>query len=312
MTANCPICNGTGTVERHLSQAEISAGLNAVFAVPPPPGVIAGGYDLVRCATCDLVYADPMQAGDTAFYEWLTGFAKYHAHDRWEWDQVKQILSADPRPVRLLELGAGRGDFLAEMATLPTVQASGIDLSETSVAAARTRGLDVRHAALEDVVGDEAATYDVVVLSHVLEHVGEPLQLMMDVKRLLAAGGRVLFSVPYSPMSREYLHDDVMNLPPHHMTRWNMVALEGLARVTGLSLETWMPKAKRPWKRALKHTCDQVAGEGRVRGLARLPVILANLGTFRRVLADHQARGRVNGQMAADTILVSLKVRPPA
>ncbi|MEQ9682513.1 MAG: hypothetical protein RLO49_07380, partial [Rhodospirillales bacterium] len=58
--------------------------------------------------------------------------------------------------------------------------------------------------------------------------------------------------------------------------------------------------------RALKHTCDKVVGESRVSGLARLPVVLANWGDFRRILADHWNRERVGGQMAADTILVSL------
>lgn len=217
------------------------------------------------------------------------------------------MLRAEARPLRLLELGAGQGDFLATLGDLADVTAEGIDLSERSVAKARARGLAVRKATLEQVIVEAAEIYDAVVLSHVLEHVATPGALMGAVKNLLAPGGRILFSLPYSPMSREYLHDDVMNLPPHHMTRWNIRALEGLARVLDLSLETWMPKAKAPWKRALKHTCDKVRGEGRVRGLARLPVVLANWGTFRRVLADHRARERVGGQMAADTILVSLR-----
>ncbi|MEK9672221.1 MAG: class I SAM-dependent methyltransferase [Rhodospirillaceae bacterium] len=294
-------------MQRRITADEIRTGLAAVFAADPPAAAVPDDFDLCACRGCGLVYADPMTAGSAALYDWLTGFEKYHAHDRWEWDRLKDILRGEGRPIRLLELGAGRGDFLAELADLRTVAASGIDLSASSAAAARARGLDVRHAALEDILDGEAETYDAVVLSHVLEHVGDPLGLMAGVTRLLAPGGRVLFSVPYSPMSREYLHDDVMNLPPHHMTRWNALSLDGLARVTGMTLETRMPKAKRPWKRALKHTCDIAAGEGRVRGLARLPVILANVGTFRRVLADHQNRERVGGQMAADTILVSLK-----
>jgi len=220
---------------------------------------------------------------------------------------VIDLLAAEARPLRLLELGAGQGDFLETLKDLPRVTAQGIDLSESSVKKAQARGLDVRRESLERVIVDAAGTYDAVVLSHVLEHVATPGALMGAVRNLLAPKGRILFSVPYSPMSREYLHDDVMNLPPHHMTRWNIQALDGLARVLGLELETWMPKAKAPWKRALKHTCDKVRGEGRVRGLARLPVVLANWGEFRRILADHRGRERVGGQMAGDTILVSLR-----
>lgn len=307
MTTSCPICAGTGAPVRPLPADEIAAGLTAVFGRIPPAGAIPCDYVLARCTACGLVYGDPMTAGGPALYAWLTSFAKYHAQGRWEWARMKQILADEGRPLRLLELGAGQGDFLASLADLPQVTARGIDLSDESVQAARARGLDVRRASVEDVVQKEAGRHDVVVLSHVLEHVGDPLRLMRGIVRLLAPRGRALFSLPYSPMSREYLHDDVMNLPPHHMTRWNIGALEALAHITGLELETWMPEAKSPWKRALKHTCDQVAGEGRVRGLLRLPVVLANLGTFRKILAAHKAREVVNGRPAADTILVSLR-----
>lgn len=307
MTAKCPVCSGPGAAIRRLGADEIAHGLAAVFGQSPPAGAVPGDYDIVRCADCALVYADPMQAGGAALYDWLTSFPKYHAQGRWEWARIKEVLAAEARPLRLLELGAGQGDFLETLKDLPQVTAQGIDLSESSVKKAQARGLDVRRESLEQVIVDAAGTYDAVVLSHVLEHVATPGALMGAVRNLLAPKGRILFSVPYSPMSREYLHDDVMNLPPHHMTRWNIQALDGLARVLGLDLETWMPKAKAPWKRALKHTCDKVRGEGRVRGLARLPVVLANWGEFRRILADHRNRERVGGQMAADTILVSLK-----
>jgi SAM-dependent methyltransferase len=305
--AKCPVCSGAGRVIRHLPAAELARGLEAVFAAAPPADAIPCDYDLAECGGCGLVYADPMRAGGAALYDWLTSFAKYHAQGRWEWAKLKDLLTAEGRPLRLLELGAGQGDFLETLKDLDRVSAQGIDLSESSVRKAQARGLDVRRASLEDVIVEAAGTYDAVVLSHVLEHVATPGALMGAVKNLLAPGGRILFSVPYSPMSREYLHDDVMNLPPHHMTRWNIRALEGLSKVTGLALETWMPKAKAPWKRALKHTCDKLRGEGRVRGLARLPVVLANWGTFRKVLADHNARERIGGQMAADTVLVSLR-----
>ena len=306
-TGKCPVCSGAGRVLRRLPAGEIAEGLHAVFGKAPPPEAVPCDYDIAECAACGLVYADPMRAGGAVLYDWLTSFPKYHAQGRWEWAKLKDLVQGEGRPIRLLELGAGQGDFLATLKELPQVTAQGIDLSESSAAKARARGLDVRRASLEDVIVEAAGTYDAVVLSHVLEHVATPGALMGAVANLLAPGGRILFSVPYSPMSREYLHDDVMNLPPHHMTRWSIRALEGLSRVTGLSLETWMPKAKAPWKRALKHTCDKLRGEGRVRGLARLPVILANWGEFRRILCDHQNRERVDGRAAADTILVSLK-----
>jgi SAM-dependent methyltransferase len=260
---------------------------------------------MCRCEACDLVFADPMRAGDAAFYRWVTSFPHYHAEDRWEWGALRQVLSARG-PTRLLELGCGEGIFLASLAGLKNVDAEGIDLSEASAAAARARGLNVRCISLEAVL-KENRRFDVIFMSHVLEHVEGPRKIVLDCKPLLEPGGEIVFSVPYSPTSREYGELDIMNLPPHHLTRWNRTSLTRLAEIAGLTLSVAMRRPKPVLKRAIGYTVERATGDPRRAGLFRsLSIVLSRPRLFADAVRLFLAREKVGGRRAADEILVRL------
>lgn len=73
---------------------------------------------------------------------------------------------------RLLEIGFDRGDMLEQMSSLGW-DAQGVDLDPAAVEAARKRGLKVSLGNLQSrsFPGDY---FDVIVLSHVIEHVHPP------------------------------------------------------------------------------------------------------------------------------------------
>jgi len=114
---------------------------------------------------------------------------------------------AGPQPPRVLELGSGQGDFARDLvATHPTVELCGLDLSSTGVAIARRK---VPGAAFfqQDFTQPIAipdsyrgwATH--AVCSEVLEHLDDPAAVLVNVRPLLAPGCRVVITVPAGPMS---------------------------------------------------------------------------------------------------------------
>ena len=306
---NCPVCGGAARVERRLPADETRRRLGEVFGRPPPDAIAIADYRLLECGACGLVFADPMEAGSAEFYRWLTGFEKYHAGERWEWRKTKELLSAGPGGQSLLEIGCGTGRFLATISGLEGLSAAGIDLSQSSVDAALALGHEAYCAELSGlgaVFGDERK-FDAIVLSHVLEHAEQPLEAIAAIQPFLKPGGRIFVSVPYSPMSREMLYFDVMNLPPHHMTRWNMRALGKLSEAANMSFSTYMPKPKPPLKRAIRATWVTVRQrETGVPVLSRIAAIMAHPAIFRRFLRQSYGRERVAGRIAADEILVVL------
>ncbi len=303
---SCPVCGGNAPVSALLPAGDIAARLKDELGAAVPESMTIADYAMRQCSACGLVFADPMLAGDASYYRWVTAFPHYHAEDRWEWGVVRRVL-AERGKTRLLELGCGEGRFLASLASFADVEAEGIDLSEGDVAAALARGVKARCLSLQDAIL-EPARFDVIFMSHVLEHVEDPLGIVAGCKRLLTPGGEIVFSVPYSPTSREYRELDIMNLPPHHLTRWNMNSLKRLAEIASLQLGYEMRKPKSLLKRTLRHTVESVTGKPTRTGTLRtLAILVSHPGVFSDALKLHRSREKVGGRRAADEILVRLK-----
>jgi SAM-dependent methyltransferase len=276
------------------------------FGETPPSCLALTDYEMRECECCTLVFADPMRPGDIPFYEWVSRFPAYHADARWEWAAMRRLLEQQQKSVHLLELGCGDGRFLASLADLKHVEAMGVDLSDVNIARARAFGLKARLATINDVFGSNER-FDMIVMTHVLEHVESPLFVIENCKRMLHSGGEIMFSVPYSPTSREYHHFDVMNLPPHHLTRWNMESLRRLAEISKLKFSYGMRKPKPLLNRAVRHTLDASNARDADGHLRRLAVILSNPGIFIEALRLQGAREKIDGRRAADEILVRLQ-----
>jgi 2-polyprenyl-3-methyl-5-hydroxy-6-metoxy-1,4-benzoquinol methylase len=94
----------------------------------------------------------------------------------------------------LLDVGCGNGEFIARMRSLGWT-VSGIDFDAAAVAYARSQGLDVRVARIADL--DDTSVYDVIVLTHVIEHVADPIRFLRDCgQRLRPGSGRLVISTP--------------------------------------------------------------------------------------------------------------------
>ena len=96
---------------------------------------------------------------------------------------------------RLLDIGCNEGRGLRIYAR-NGFQVEGLELNTTAASVARSTGCAVHTCLLDDF--QPAASYDVAVLSNVLEHSLDPRQMLADVRRILAIGGQVWISCPNS------------------------------------------------------------------------------------------------------------------
>jgi 2-polyprenyl-3-methyl-5-hydroxy-6-metoxy-1,4-benzoquinol methylase len=95
---------------------------------------------------------------------------------------------------KVLEIGCGAGDMLHSMKEQGW-QAIGIDFDSSAVAAAKSKGLDVR---LGDLSAQSFldASFDVVLMNHVIEHLPYPIETLREIKRILTLGGRLIGITP--------------------------------------------------------------------------------------------------------------------
>lgn len=95
---------------------------------------------------------------------------------------------------RVLDIGFGDATFLQCAANMGWT-AIGIDTDPAVVAAARSKGLEVSTASLQDLQELEGS-FDVITAAHVLEHVHEPREFVRRCLRLLKPGGRLWVETP--------------------------------------------------------------------------------------------------------------------
>jgi 2-polyprenyl-3-methyl-5-hydroxy-6-metoxy-1,4-benzoquinol methylase len=94
---------------------------------------------------------------------------------------------------RLLDIGCNEGRGLRHYRHNGFI-AEGLELNQTAASVARSQGFTVHTRTLEEF--QPVAAYDVAVLSNVLEHASDPIDMLRNVKRILKSGGQVWISCP--------------------------------------------------------------------------------------------------------------------
>ena len=94
----------------------------------------------------------------------------------------------------LLDIGCGTGDFINHM-TMLGWNAEGIDTDRQAVQICQNRNLNVKVGHLnEQKYPDDY--FDIIVLKHVIEHVPNPIELLMECRRIIKPGGKILLLTP--------------------------------------------------------------------------------------------------------------------
>ncbi|WP_336974004.1 class I SAM-dependent methyltransferase [Sphingobium aromaticiconvertens] len=132
---------------------------------------------------------------------------------------------------RILEAGCGTGGNLALLAHHGTLDALEYDADARALATARGIGR-IEAGALPGAIGFGETRYDMIALLDVLEHVDEDVASLGALGERLAAGGRMLVTVPAVPWL--WSDHDVLH---HHKRRYTQDGLSAVARNAGLTVQ---------------------------------------------------------------------------
>jgi len=135
----------------------------------------------------------------------------------------------------VLEIGAGDGAVLARLEELGfPIRSWALEVNPTAAEAIRTRGLrtlaDCRVYNGQDLPFDDGA-FDLVILTHVLEHVDHPRGLLREAAR---TGRHVFVEVPLEDTVR--LRDDSRPNPSGHVNFYSPKTIRLLLRTSGLEV----------------------------------------------------------------------------
>jgi 2-polyprenyl-3-methyl-5-hydroxy-6-metoxy-1,4-benzoquinol methylase len=147
----------------------------------------------------------------------------------------RELWYGDQEHARFLDVGCGNGQFAGIMQRTGW-EVRGIEPDEQAATIAR-KFLDTPvHAGNLDTAEFDDGEFDLIRLSHVLEHLDDPLQALVKCYRLLRSGGRLIISTPnLHSLGHRYrfgvhwLHLD----PPRHFFLFSPKSLHRLAKAAG-------------------------------------------------------------------------------
>lgn len=162
--------------------------------------------------------------GKRSFFEKIYHFVKQKALK----DKIKVLESFLPAKGRLLDIGAGTGDFLVT-AKNNGWEIAGIEPSDKARSIAINKGIEFI-SGLSQVPDN---SFNAVTMWHVLEHVPDIEQHIIELKRILAPGGVIIVAVPnYNSYDAKYYGEfwaayDV----PRHLWHFSKTAIRKLFAV---------------------------------------------------------------------------------
>jgi 2-polyprenyl-3-methyl-5-hydroxy-6-metoxy-1,4-benzoquinol methylase len=223
----CPACGGALSPWRRVPGSE-----------PEDPGP----FELERCGACGTARTVTPAAGGAEPGGYASSPPRLQRAaapvlELFARERLALARRAQPPPARLLDVGAGRGRFVAAAARAGYA-AVGIEPGPGRAAIARERGAEVQTATLE-TAEVPSGSVDVVTLWHVLEHVEDPGAALKRVASWLAPGGALVVAVPNlaSLQARlggdAWMHWDL----PRHRTHFTPAGLSRLLAAHGLPVQ---------------------------------------------------------------------------
>ena len=198
-------------------------------------------FPVVRCARCGLAYVNPRpDAAHLPGYYPNRYFGARHPLFKQQLMALRaRKLGVPPPGARLLDVGCGYGDFILACRARGWSVVGAAQEASPIFAWKEMLGLEV--VTVDALAALPDASFDVITLWHVFEHLADPRALLTEARRLLKPGGRLLIEVPnYGGWhgrlgGAAWHHLDV----PRHLLHFDRGTLASMLSSAGLEPEHW-------------------------------------------------------------------------
>ena len=158
-------------------------------------------FRIIKCKGCGLVYQDNFEQYDKIDKIYNSFYLDSPPQDilsRKNDTKVRKLVYSDIEKIQkppglMLDIGCSFGESMMffEKKGWKTI---GIDICETSVNWAKDQGLNCIFTSIEKYTPDKK--FDIILMSHVLEHIGDPVAALKRIKKWLKPGGIIHIRVP--------------------------------------------------------------------------------------------------------------------
>jgi SAM-dependent methyltransferase len=206
---------------------------------------------VASCDNCGACFADT-PAPQRAYDRYYEQFSKYDnlalgtgggvaPLDRERLKETAALIARQPLPrgaaSRILDIGCAGGGLLVALTERGFRDLAGMDPSPICVERVRRHGFSCHQGNLSDPGHLPPATgYDLVILSHVVEHLVDVRAAMMAVRNLLVEGGVCYVEVPDASRYAADAFVPFYFVDCEHINHFDTSTLQNLARVSGFDV----------------------------------------------------------------------------
>ena len=227
----CPMCGSDGS--------------NTLFYAVDRLGLADGSFRLAECAECGLAFLSPRpeesQLGgyypktywggrQKGLKELLRAFEE-RAKEAYK---LRAVEEAKLSPCRIIDIGCGRGEFLALLRG-KGFEALGLEPGEEAARRGREEyGIEITHGTLGSARLPESS-FGAATLWHVLEHLPDPLSALKEIRAALVPGGRLFVAVPdFGSWQAERFREGWFGVDaPRHLTHFTRGTLRAMLEKAG-------------------------------------------------------------------------------
>lgn len=216
-------------------------------------------YDIYHCSHCVTAFCHPLEVNHSIYdliysksHE-ISGYDHYQHHAKQVlkqknpllylqnasdtyWAVSTYLINRKKRPNKILEIGCGYG-YLIYALRKAGYDAIGIDISSSAIDNAKKHFGDYYICAdAANYYPNNAETFDVVILTEVIEHIPEVQKMLKTIHALLSPGGDLILTTP----NRSAFPLDILwetEPPPVHLWWFSEKSIAHLAHQTGFKVK---------------------------------------------------------------------------
>ena len=190
---SCPVCNAPAEsaslfLEENIDRSQLSS---FSFASRKEPEYMC--HRLVRCKTCDLVYAsNPPEQDELAHAYHIAEYDSSEEANDAAHAYIKAIqptLTKLQKRRRILDIGSGTGILLEFLRGEGFTELVGVEPSSAAITAAPAHRRDWLQEGIFEESAFEPASFDLICCFMTMEHVRDPMDTALAAWRLLRPGG---------------------------------------------------------------------------------------------------------------------------
>ena len=175
-----------------------------------------GQFDIVKCENCGLIYLNPRPTKKEIEKYYPKEYKPYQSKDEKSeksrktsniFYKVMRFLAGKKSITgineifdkilegKVLDLGCGSGELLKELKE-KGFECYGVEMDKNAVEICRKNNLKVIQGDIQEYIKKINAKFDVIILSHVLEHLYNPSFVIREISRILADDGVFIIAIP--------------------------------------------------------------------------------------------------------------------